>query len=47
MNFIYIISRFFMTVGKVYVQLLLNESPYMITKVITYVDVRKDYIGQM
>jgi hypothetical protein len=36
-----------MRVGKVYVQLLLNESPYMIAMVVTYVGFRNGYKGQM
>jgi hypothetical protein len=46
MNFIHIFSRFFVRVGKVLVQLLLNESPYMFGKVITQVGLRNDYKGQ-
>jgi hypothetical protein len=47
MNVIHIFSRFFMRVGKVFVQLLLKEGPYMIAMVITYVGVRNDYKGEM
>jgi hypothetical protein len=36
-----------MRFGKVFVQLLLNEPPFMIAMVITYVGVRNDYKGQM
>jgi hypothetical protein len=36
MNVINIFSRFFMTVGYVFVQLLQNEGPYMIAIFITY-----------
>jgi hypothetical protein len=47
MNVINIFIRFFMRVGIVFVQLLINESPYMIAMIITYVGVRNDYKGQM
>jgi hypothetical protein len=36
-----------MRVGKVFVQLLINESPYMIAMIIKYVGVRNDYKRQM
>jgi hypothetical protein len=36
-----------MRVGKVSVQLLQNEGPYMIAIVITYIGLRNDYKGQM
>jgi hypothetical protein len=47
MNVIDIFNRFFITVGYVVVQLLLNEGPYMIAMVNKYVGLRNDYIGQM
>jgi hypothetical protein len=43
MNVIRIFSRFFKRVGKVYVQLLLNDNPYIFAMFITYVGVRNDY----
>jgi hypothetical protein len=46
MNVIVIFSHYFMTVGYV-VQLLQNESPYMIDMVITYVGLRKKYKGKI
>jgi hypothetical protein len=36
-----------MGVGNVWVQLLQNESPYIIAMFITYVGLRNDYKGQM
>jgi hypothetical protein len=36
-----------MRAGNVFVQLLQNESPYMIALFITDVGLRKDYKGQM
>jgi hypothetical protein len=36
-----------MRFGNVFVQLLQNESPYLIAMVIIYVGLRNDYIGQM
>jgi hypothetical protein len=47
MNVIYIFIRFIVRVGKDFVQLLINESPYKIAMFITYVGVRNDYKGQM
>jgi hypothetical protein len=47
MNDIHIFIRFFMRVGMVSVQLLLNECPYMIAMVITYVGLINDYIRQI
>jgi hypothetical protein len=47
MNVIHIFIFFFIRVGKVFVQLLINESPYMIAMIITYVGVRNDYKGKM
>jgi hypothetical protein len=47
MNVIHNFIRFFMRVGKVFVQLLLKENPYKIAMVIIYVGVRNDYDGQM
>jgi hypothetical protein len=46
MNVKVIFGHFFMTVGYV-VQLLQNESPYMIAMVITYVGLRNNYKGKM
>jgi hypothetical protein len=43
MNVIHIFSRFFMRVVKVFVQLLLNDNPYIIAMIIKYVGVRNDY----
>jgi hypothetical protein len=45
MNVINIFIRFFMRVCKVIVQLLLNEGPYIIAIINTYVGVRKDCKG--
>jgi hypothetical protein len=36
-----------MRVGKVFVQLLINETPFIIAMIITIVGVRNDYKGQM
>jgi hypothetical protein len=47
MNVIHIFSRFFMRIGKVFVQLLQNESHYIIAMVIIYVGLRNDFKGQM
>jgi hypothetical protein len=47
MKVIHNINEFFMKVSKVLVQLLQNESSYMIAMVITYVGFRNDYKGQM
>jgi hypothetical protein len=43
MNVMDIFSRYFMRVGKVFVQLLQNESTYMIAMFITYVGLWNDY----
>jgi hypothetical protein len=44
MNVIHVIlSRFFMRVVNVSVQLLQNESPYMIAMVNIYVGIRNEY----
>jgi hypothetical protein len=47
MNLVHIISRFFMRVGVVFVQLLQNECPYTIAMVITDVGLRNEYEVQM
>jgi hypothetical protein len=47
MKVIHIFICFLMRVGKVFVQLLINDIPYMIPMVITYVGVRNYYKGQM
>jgi hypothetical protein len=44
---IHILSRFFKRIGKVFVQYLQNEMPYMIATVTTYVGLKNDYKGQM
>jgi hypothetical protein len=44
---IQIFIRFFKRVGNVFVQLLLNESPYMFAMVTKNVGLRNDYKGQM
>jgi hypothetical protein len=42
-----IIIRFFTAVYNASVQPLQNESPYMITIVISYIGIRNDFKGQM
>jgi hypothetical protein len=47
MSVLDIFSRFFMTFDYVAVQLLQNESPYMIAMLIIYVSLKIDYKGRM
>jgi hypothetical protein len=47
MIIINIFSRFLKRIGKVFVQYLQNERPYMIAMVITYVGLMNDYNGQI